>query len=292
MNYEIITDSAANLPYDLIHKYELKILSMKYYIDENEYESFVDVDDDTQFKEFYSFLRKKESVTTSCINQVYCREFFEGILKEGKDFIYLAFSSGLSGTYEIAKETVNQLRAEYPQRKMYVVDTLAASMGQGLLVDYAARQRRDGWSIEDVHKWQEENKLHLAHWFTVDDLFFLKRGGRVSGATAIAGTVLGIKPVMHTDDEGHLTNVMKVRGRKAALTELVNRMEQTVIKPKQQRIFIGHGDCAEDMLYVKKLVMERFDIKEKDIVTNFITPVIGAHSGPGTLALFFVGTGR
>lgn len=292
MNYEIVTDAAANLTYELVHKYDIKIMNMKYYVGEEEYYGYVDTEDDTQIKEFYAALRRKEAITTSCVNTVYCREFFEEILKQGKDLIYLAFSSGLSGTYNIALETFNQLREEYPERKLYIVDTLAASLGQGLLVDYAARQRRDGWTLEQVYEWQEQNKLHLAHWFTVDDLFFLKRGGRISGATAIAGTVLGIKPVLHTDDEGHLVNVTKVRGRKAALTELVNRMEATVIKPKQQHVFIVHGDCFEDMEFVKNLVMQRFDVKEKDITHNYVTPYIAAHSGPGTLALFFIGTGR
>lgn len=290
-SYEIITDSAANLTNKLVAEDDIKMIPLKYVICDEEFDSYIENnDDDTIIKDFYAKLRNKESVTTSCVNKTYCTEYLENILQQGKDFIYLAFSSGLSATYNIALSVIESLKEKYPERKMYVADTLAASFGQGLLVDYAAQKRKDGMSIDELYKWHEENKFHLCHWFTVDDLFFLKRGGRVSATTAIAGTLLGIKPVMHVDNDGHLINVDKTRGRKQSLIELVNRMEKTAINPKDQRVFIGHGDCYEEALFVRDLVKERFGVKDFEI--TYINPIIGAHSGPGTMALFFMGKER
>lgn len=290
MSYQIVTDSAANLPYRLVKKYKLRVLSFEYFIGEEKFETYVETDDDKWQRDFYAALREKKKITTSCLNAAAIRECFTEILDAGQDLIYLAFSSGLTKTYEIAKGVVDELTEEYPDRKVYVVDTLAASFGQGLLVDYACRQQEEGKTIDEVRDWQEANKLHLCHQFTVDDLFFLKRGGRISTTTALAGTVLGIKPVLHVDNEGHLVNVDKARGRKQSLTELVNRMERTAINPKAQRVFIAHGDCFDDCKFVEKLVRDRFGVK--DIELNFINPVIGAHSGPGTIALFYIGTER
>lgn len=290
MSFVIITDSAANLTPEYVKKHNLIMVSLKYYIGENEYESFIENDSDDYLKNFYSLLRLKESVTTSCINENVFTELFENILSEGYDFIYLAFSSKLSATCEIAANVAGKLKEKYPDRKLYVVDTKCASMGQGLIVDYALRQRDDGWTLNEIYNWQEEHKLNLSHWFTVDDLFFLKRGGRINTATAIAGTVLGIKPVLHVDDEGFLVNVTKARGRRQSLDMLVDKMEELAIDPGNQRVFIAHGDCIEDLKYVRKQVRERFGTKE--IETTYINPIIGAHSGPGTLALFFYGKNR
>lgn len=290
MDYEIITDSAANLTYELIKKYNIRSISMKYAVGVEEYDTNFDSDDDKWIKDFYKSLRDKKQITTSCINSSVFEKLFTEVLESGKDFIYLAFSSGLSKTCHIAEEVISNLREKYPERKMYLVDTLAASFGEGLLVDYAARQREEGKTLDEVYEWQERNKLHLCHQFTVDDLFFLKRGGRVSAATAIAGTMLGIKPVLHVDNDGHLINVDKVRGRKQSLIALVDRMEKTAFTPKNQRVFIGHGDCLEDALFVKKLVHDRFGTNDFEI--TYINPIIGAHSGPGTLALFYLGTER
>lgn len=290
MSFEIFTDSAGNMPYKLVKKYGLKVFAMEYFVGENKYPTYVDTPDDTWQKEFYRFCRQKEKITTSCLNASTIREEFVKVLDEGKDLIYLVFSSGLSRTYDIAVGVSEELKPEYPDRKIYIVDTLAASFGQGLLVDYACRQRQLGKTIDEVYNWQEENKLKLCHWFTVDDLFFLKRGGRISASTAVAGTVLGIKPVMHVDNDGHLINVEKARGRKQSLIELVNHMEKTATDPKHQRVFIAHGDCIEDCKFVEKLVRDRFGTT--DIEINFINPIIGTHSGPGTLALFFMGSER
>jgi len=183
-----------------------------------------------------------------------------------------------------------ELREKYPDRKIYTVDTLAASLGQGLLVWYAAQMRAQGKTIEEVRDWVEDNKLNLCHWFTVDDLNHLKRGGRVSAATALVGTMLAIKPVLHVDDEGHLINVGKVRGRAAALKALVDEMEKTAINPSEQTVFISHGDSEEDARKVADMVQERFGVQVK--VIDYVGPVIGAHAGPGVIALFFLGSKR
>ena len=183
-----------------------------------------------------------------------------------------------------------ELMEEYPERKMISVDTLAASMGQGLLVYKACQAKDAGKSLEENAQYIEDIKLKLCHWFTVDDLFFLKRGGRISGVTATVGTMLSIKPILHVDDEGHLINVSKVRGRKAAITELVNRMEKLAVHPENQDIFISHGDCIEDAEKLASIIKERFG--NDRITISYVGPVIGAHSGPGTLALFFLGEHR
>ena len=215
-----------------------------------------------------------------------------------KSYIATAFR----GVFAIAEENIEndfsgnpvdhaqELGEQYPERKFFVVDTLCASLGQGLLVWHAARRRERGDSIEAVRDWVEENKLHLCHWFTVDDLMFLKRGGRVSAATAMVGTMLSIKPVLHVDDEGHLIKVGTARGRKASLKALVDHMEETAIGPGEQTIFISHGDCEEDAKQVAEDVKARFGVKT--VLINHVGPVIGAHSGPGTVALFFLGAHR
>lgn len=205
--------------------------------------------------------------------------------------LYIGFSSGLSGTYQAIDLLLKDLATQYPERTVRSVDTLAASGGQGLLVWYAAQKARAGASLEEVYTWLEENKLHLAHWFTVDDLMFLWRGGRVSKTSAWAGTILNIKPVMHVDDEGHLIPLEKVRGRKKSLIALVDHMDESAIRPvEDQMVFITHGDCIEDAEFVADLVRSRFGVR--DVVINYVDPVIGAHSGPGTMALFFLADKR
>ncbi len=289
MNFEIITDSSANLPETLVEKYRLHILSLMFLVGDREYYSYVK-GEVTDIKKFYTMMRAGQKITTSHINRDVCTGLFESLLGSGKDILYIGFSSGLSGTYQTGHMVLEEMREKYPERKIYDVDTLAASLGEGLLVTYAARMREAGRSIEEVYQWLLDNRLNLCHWFTVDDLFFLKRGGRISATTALAGTVLGIKPVMHVDNEGHLVPVAKVRGRKNSLDALVAHMEQTAIEPGHQTVYITHGDCMEDAEYVADLVRKKFGVKE--IVINYVDPVIGAHSGPGTVALFFIGTER
>ena len=236
-------------------------------------------------------MREGKVITTSLPNMAESEELLRGLLTAGKDVLYIGFSSGLSGTFQEIDLLLGQLAQEFPERTVLTVDTLAASGGEGLLVWYAATMARDGASIEEVHRWLEDNKLKLAHWFTVDDLMFLFRGGRVSKTSAWAGTLLNIKPVMHVDDEGHLIPLEKVRGRKKSLKALVDHMEATADAPvAEQTVFITHGDCREDAEYVADLVRERFGVT--DIVINYVDPVIGAHSGPGTMALFFLADHR
>ena len=289
MNYEIVTDSSANLTEELIEEYGIHIISLFFIIDDEEYSSYKK-GEKTDISQFYEMMRNGKTMSTSTINMSACEEVFESILSKGKDVLYLGFSSALSGTFNTASIMAEKLKDKYPDRKIYSVDTLAASMGEGLLVYYAAKQRKEGKSIDEVRDWVLNNRLKLCHWFTVDDLFFLKRGGRISSTTAIVGTALGIKPILHVDNEGKLINVGKVRGRKNSLHELVNEMEKTCTKPEEQVVFISHGDCLDDAKYVEELIREKFNIQ--DIVINYVDPVIGAHSGPGTVALFFIGTNR
>ena len=216
----------------------------------------------------------------------------EPLLQAGKDVLILAFSSGLSMTYNASSMAVEELRDKYPDRKLYTVDTLCASLGQGLLVWLAAREREKGKSIEEVRDWVVSHKLNICHQFTVDDLHFLKRGGRISATTAVVGSMLQIKPVLHVDDEGHLIPLSKVRGRKKSLQALVDSMEelQGSYTGKNEIVFISHGDCIEDAEYVRSLVEKKFGIRT--FLINHVGPVIGSHSGPGTVALFFLGDHR
>lgn len=289
MDYELITDSCANLTDALIDQLDLHIISMLFNIGGEECVSYIK-GQHTDLKQFYDRMRQKEKVTTSQINVETFIETLEPLLEQGKDVLYIAFSSALSGTCQAANIAADTLRERYPGRKVLVADSLCASMGEGLLVYYAAKQRLAGKSIDEVYQWVIDNRLRLCHWFTVDDLFFLHRGGRVSSASAVLGTMLGVKPVLHVDDEGRLILVGKTRGRKKSLDQLVEHMVQTVEKPEEQVIFISHGDAPEDAAYVEQQVRDKFAVKE--IVVNYIDPVIGGHSGPGTVALFFLGSKR
>lgn len=290
MAFAIVTDSSCNLTEEIIDQFDLHILPLTFMVDGEEYHSYLK-GEKTDLSQFYRMMREGKVITTSLPNLKESRELIEGLLKDGQDVLYLGFSSGLSGTFQAIDLILAELAAAYPERTVMSVDTLAASGGEGLLVWYAANQRAEGAGIQEVHDWVEANKLHLAHWFTVDDLMFLFRGGRVSRTSAWAGTLLNIKPVMHVDDEGHLIPLEKVRGRKKALKALVDHMAQTANAPVDaQTVFITHGDCLEDAEYVAELVRERFGVK--DIMINWVDPVIGAHSGPGTMALFFLASER
>lgn len=289
MRFAIVTDSSSNLPDERIIEYGLHILTLSYHVGDKEFISYVP-GKKTDLATFYALLRRKETVTTSLVSPTVSVEIFEKLLRDGQDILYIGFSSGLSGTYQVASNTLADLAERYPERKCLSVDTLAASLGEGLLVHYAVQLRDTGKSIEEVYDWLMANRLHMAHWFTVDDLFFLKRGGRLSASTALLGTLLGIKPVMHMDNEGHLIPMEKVRGRRTAIEQLCKKMEETAIEPAGQTVFISHGDCIEDAEYLAGLIRERMGVK--DILINYVDAVIGAHSGPGTLALFFMATQR
>ena len=286
-DFVIVTDSSADLPASLVQDMGVEVLPLSFTVQGKTYHNYPD-DREMDPKVFYKMLRDGEMATTSAVNVAEYTAMLEPMLQAGKDVLVLAFSSGLSTTYQSSVIAVNDLIERYPDRKLLTVDTLCASMGQGLLVWLAVQEQRKGKTMEEVRDWVEENKLHLCHWFTVDDLHFLKRGGRISAATAVVGTMLSIKPVLHVDDEGHLIIMGKARGRAGSLTALVDHMEQTVTDV--DTVFISHCDCLADAEKVADYVKKRFGTQ--NVVINNIGPVIGAHSGPGTVALFFLGTKR
>lgn len=240
--------------------------------------------------EFYDRLRKGSKSVTSLINSDTFVSVFEPELEKGKDILYIAFSSALSGTYNSSLIAGAELKEKYPDSKIECFDSKCASAGEGLLVYTAAQLAKEGYTLEEVTAWLSKNVHNLCHWFTVDDLFHLKRGGRVSALSAGIGTALNIKPVLHVDDEGRLIAMEKVRGRKKSITALFEHMENTVIDPEEQVIFIGHGDAREEAEFLAEMVKERFPVKEVKLFD--IGPVVGTHSGPGTIALFFYGTNR
>lgn len=289
MSFVLLTDSSADLSAEMVRELDIQVLPLTFTLNETNYCNYPD-NRDMDPHLFYEKLRAGEVATTAAVNMAQYTEMLEPLLQAGQDVLVLAFSSGLSATFQSSRLAVEELLEKYPSRRLYTVDTLCASMGQGLLVYLAARKRQEGASIEEVRDWAEANKQSICHKFTVDDLHFLKRGGRISTTTAMVGSMLNIKPVLHVDKEGRLVSIAKARGRQASLKALVDQMEQTAIDPHSQTVFISHGDCPEDAQTVAQMVRERFGVR--NIWINYIGPVIGAHSGPGTLALFYVGTER
>lgn len=288
-DYVLLTDSSADLSQQLVEELGVEVLPLCFTMGDKTYRNWPD-NREMDPEEFYRMLREGGMATTSAVNVGDYTEALTPFLEAGKDVLVLAFSSGLSATCNSARIAAQELSEQYPQRRVRVVDTLCASLGQGLLVWHAARLKQAGKSLDEVGDWAEENKLHLCHWFTVSDLHFLKRGGRISSATAVLGTMLSIKPVMHVDDEGHLIKVGTARGRGASLKAMVDHMAETADDPGNQVVFISHGGCLEDARKVAEDVKARFGTKE--VVINYVGPVIGAHSGPGTVALFFLGSKR
>lgn len=288
-DFVMLTDSSADLSAQMVQQADVEVIPLSFNIQGRTYHNYPD-NREMDPALFYDMLRAGELATTAAVNVGEYVQAIEPFLEQGRDVLVLAFSSGLSGTYNSSRLAVEDLQEKYPQRKIYTVDTLCASLGQGLLVWLAAQQRKEGKSIEEVRDWVEANKLSLCHQFTVDDLHFLKRGGRISATTAVVGSMLQIKPVLHVDDEGHLINIGKARGRHASLKALVDKMEKTVTEEGKKTVFISHGDCLKDAETVAEMVRQRFGTQ--DIRINYVGPVIGAHSGPGTLALFYLGTQR
>ena len=287
-DFKIITDTTADLPESYIRENELGIMVVPYIMDgipQGEERKM-------EVKEFYDRMRGGMMPTTSQINPETAKEYLNGFLEESRQLLVLSFSSGLSGTCGNVSLAAREIMEERPDCRIVVADTLCASLGEGLLVHKAVQLKKAGKSLDETAQWVEAHKENLVHVFTVDDLFHLHRGGRVSKATAIVGTLAGIKPLLHVDEQGHLTAVGKVRGRKKSLQSLVDMMEKQVgsWRDKNDCIFISHGDCAEDADYVKQLIEERFG--RKDFLINEIGPTIGTHSGPGTIALFFMGDVR
>ena len=282
--YVLFTESTADLSVELVKELGVEVMPMEFMLDGKAYHNYPD-NRELDPHAFYDALRAGGMCTTSQLNQAVLMETFEPVLAAGKDILYLVFSSGLSGTYQSARLAAEELKEKYPQRTVRVIDTLQASMGEGLAVYYAAVLKNEGKSLEEVAGWFEANRMRVCAWFTVDDLMFLKRGGRLSGAAAVAGTLLGIKPVLHVDDEGHLVAMEKVRGRRASLDGLVKRFAASEVPPAEQVVFLSHGDCAEDCQYVADKIKA---LGAKRVCISTIGPVIGAHSGPGTVALFFL----
>ncbi len=287
--YIVMTDSSCDLPAGLAAELELEVLPLSVLIDGKSYVNYLDERDIT-FADCYAALRAGKNATTSAVNVEAFVQAMEPHLQAGEDILYLGFSSALSGTYNAGAVAAQQLAEKYPERKLYAVDTLSASMGQGLLVYLTVQQKRAGATIEQARDYAEAQKLHLCHWFTVDDLNHLHRGGRVSATSAVLGTVLNIKPVLHMDNEGRLIFMEKVRGRRNSIKRMLEKMRETAIEPEKQIVFMSHGDCLEDAEYLAGRIREEWGVK--DVVINYVGPVIGAHSGPGTLALFFLGTER
>ena len=286
--YVIITDSSCDLPAAVAKEMNVTVLPLEVNMNGD-----IRMNDQIDIKEFYEYLRNKNDAKTSAVNMDRFLEAFESFVAEGKDLLYVGFSSGLSATYMAGKNAAEELSEKYPDRKIFTVDSLCASLGQGLLVKLAVDKKNEGASIEELATYLESEKWRLAHWFTVEDLFFLHRGGRVSKATAILGTALQFKPIMHVDDEGHLVKngkPDKVRGRNASIAELFNQMKRTAIDPEKQTVYISHGDCYDDAKKLADMITAEWGIT--DILISEVGPVIGAHSGPGTLALFFLGTER
>lgn len=286
MNYQIITDTCCDFPAEMYDQLQLKVVPLSVLYKGQSYNEYTE----QWLKDLFDGMRHGESATTSAVNPEGWANAMEPALKEGKDVLVLAFSSGLSTTYQSAMIAAQELREKYPQRKINVVDTLCASLGQGLLVWYACQKRDAGMSLEEVTAWCEENKLHLCHWVIADDLMHLKRGGRVSAATAVAGTLLQIKPVIHVNDEGKLISVGKARGRKAAIQTLCNKVGELGIPGANDTIFICHGDCLEDAQQLETMLKEKYGTKK--VFIYYIGAVIGSHAGPGTMAVFFLGKNR
>ena len=288
-DYIIITDSSCDLPDSLVKELELEVLPLAFIMDGKTYRNYPD-NREMSPKDFYNKEREGVMATTNAVNVGEASDAIESVLKQGRDVLVLAFSSGLSTTCNSFQIAAGDLAEQYPDRKVYVVDTLCASLGQGMFVYQAAKLRQAGKSMEEVRDWAEQNKLRQCHWFTVNDLFFLKKGGRVSAATAVVGTMLQIKPVMHVDNEGHLIKVDTARGRKASLNALVDKVGELAENPAAQTMFISNSDCAEEAQYVADQIKAKYGTEE--IIINSIGPVIGAHTGPGCVALFFMGKHR
>ena len=286
MSYRIITDTGCDYPEQMYQDLNLGLVRLTV----NFRGEAVNTYSEEWLKDMFNGLRAGESASTAAANPMDWADVIEPVLAGGEDALVMVFSSGLSTTYQSAVIAANELMEKYPDRKVNVVDTLCASLGQGLFVYYACKKRDEGLDLEALTAWCEEKKFNLCHWFTVDDLMYLKRGGRISAATALVGTMLQIKPILHMDDEGHLINVSKVRGRKAAIEAIAKKLGETGLPGENDTIFICHGDCMEDAQYLGKLAKEKYGVK--NVFIYYVGAVIGSHSGPGTLSIFYLGQHR
>ncbi|MDL2292406.1 DegV family protein [Acholeplasma sp. OttesenSCG-928-E16] len=283
--FEIIIDTTADLPVDLVEKYDFKVIPLTFSFDgKKTYQHNFDFSA-MSVAEFYEKVRAGGHATTAQLNSEDYKVVLEPLLKEGKDCLVLAFSSGLSGTYNSGRMAVEELREKYPDRQLEIVDTLAASAGEGMLDYLCALEREKGKSLSEVKEFAENTKNHLTHYFTVTDINHLRRGGRISKTAAVLAKILSIKPVLHVNDAGKLINIGKVPGRKKSLEKLFSMMEETIIDNKV--FFISHADDLEAANFLAMLIKDKYPSAQ--ITIGYIGPIIGAHAGPGTIALFFLG---
>lgn len=285
-NYVITVNSTVDLPKEWLEERNIPVMALRYTIDGETYEDMSGL----SHKEFFQKLREGKMAVTTQMNPEEAKEKFEPILKAGNDILHLGFSSGLSGTYNSMRIAAEELAEEYPDRKIIVIDTLCACLGEGLLLYYALKRKEEGMTIDELAQWVEENKLHVCHNVTVDDLNHLQRGGRVSKTAAILGTMVQIKPIIHMDNQGCLQVIGKERGRKKSIHKLVDMALKQYEGYENDLVMITHGDCLEDAEYLAGLVCEKMGIQ--DILINNIGTVIGSHTGPGVLALFCMGNER
>ncbi len=288
-DYVLFTDSSCDLPAPMAEELGVHVLPLSVTMEGKSYRNLLD-ESELPSKVFYQKLRDGVLATTSAVNVESLKDEMRSLLEKGLDILDIGFSSALSTTFQNGCTAAQELREEFPERKIICVDSKCASLGQGMLVYMAAQKKREGLGIEELSDYVLKTIPHQCHWFTVDDLHFLKRGGRVSSATAVLGTMLQIKPVLHVDDEGRLINVSKAKGRRASIRALFNKAVETGENIERQTVFISHGDCREDAEYLAAMLREK--LHPVDIIIGPVGPVIGAHSGPGTLALFFLGTHR
>lgn len=284
--YLIVSDATLDLPNNLVEQYDIRVIPMVMDVDGEVYTHYPD-ERELSIEDFYAKLKNGAQPHTSQITPMVFIDYFTEILEQGLDILYIAFSSGLSGTYNTAQLVINDLKEKYPDRKIYAVDSLCASIGEGLIVHQAALQKEKGASIEELRDWVEDNKCYSRHWFTVKDLFYLKRGGRVTSIEAVVGSALKIRPVLSTDKNGKLTVASKIRGSKAEMDLLLSKLKSEGVDTKNQTVIIGHSDNLEQATKLEAMIRE-LDIV-KDVVISKIGPVIGSHTGPGMLALVFMG---
>jgi DegV family protein with EDD domain len=287
-NYIITTDSCADMQASFMAENNIPFISLMFTLEGITYED--DFGETMSSRAFYSRIKAGEHSTTTQVTPARYTEFFETYLEHGYDILHISFSSSLSGSCASAVSAAEKLKYKYPDRCIIVIDSLCASMGQGLLLTYAVRLRHGGAQIDEVASWLDQNKPNICHYFTVNDLFHLYRGGRVTKTSAMLGSLIGIKPVLRMDDNGRLVPVGKVRGRTQALNELLRYMERLAVSPEAQTVYISHGDCLEDAEYLAAAVKRRLNVKQ--ILINPVGPVIGSHTGQGVIALFFIGTSR
>lgn len=288
-NYVIVTDSSCDLPGTLAREMELAVVHLNVLVEERTFVNYLDWRE-IAAGDFYDLMRAEKPASTSAPSLGDFLQVMEPILQAGQDILYLGFSSALSSTVNTGMLAADELRERYPDRRILCLDTLCASLGQGLLIRHVWKKKQAGATLEEAYDHARWLVSHLCHWFTVNDLHFLHRGGRVSKTTAVLGSALQIKPVMHMDDEGRLTKLGTARGRKASLAALKDHLKETILEPETQTIYISHGDCLEEAQYLAELVTR--EVPVKGVVFNHVGPVIGAHTGPGVIALFHIGEHR